>query len=58
MTILYILLASVCFLILFYLLSRIQMKAWIQEIDLHFGKKFTNFINNKNKKENDNETEK
>ena len=25
------------------------MNAWLHELDLHFGKKLTEFINNKNK---------
>jgi len=58
MTIIYILLSVICLTVLIYFGSRLQMKAWIKEIDLHFGKKFTDFINNKNKKENDNETQK
>jgi hypothetical protein len=34
-----------------YWLSRLQMIAWIHELDLHFGKKFTEFINNKKEKD-------
>ena len=43
--------------ILVYYLSRIQMKGWLKQLDLHLGKKFINYINNK-KEENGTEKEK
>lgn len=37
-----------------YIMSRIQMKAWIDEIDLKLGNSLKQFINyNKKKQEND-----
>ena len=43
---------------LVYLLSRVQMKGWLKEIDHKLGKQFSEYINNKKSKENDsNKTE-
>jgi len=51
----------ICFVIvslaIIYLGSRLQMRAWLKELDIHLGKKFVDFINTK-KKENDNKEEK
>jgi len=44
--------------IVIYFGSRIQMKAWLHELDRQLGDKFTGYVNNKNKKENDNEEKK
>lgn len=54
----YSIIGIVC-LVLVYLLSRIQMKGWLHEIDNEVGKKFTDTINNnKLKREKDEKTEK
>ena len=51
---------SVCVLILFliYIGSRLQMRAWLHEIDLALGNKFVNYINSKHVKKDGKETEK
>jgi len=38
--------------------SRIQMRAWLKELDLHLGRKLVDYINNKSKKEENGTKEK
>jgi hypothetical protein len=41
---------GIVFLLLMYIGSRLQMKAWLKELDLHLGKKFVDYINSKKEK--------
>ena len=40
-----------------YVIGRLFAKGLLKEFDMFLGKKFTEYINNKNKKKDDNETQ-
>jgi hypothetical protein len=48
-TILWVVIGELAFVALTYLCSRVQMKAWLDELDLKLGKKFVEYVNKKQK---------
>lgn len=48
-TILWVVIGGLAFVALTYLCSRVQMKAWLHELDLKLGKKFVEYVNKKQK---------
>ena len=56
-TIIKIIIGIIIFAMVFYGLSKLQMRAWLHEIDLFLGKKFVEHINKKEKENGTKEKE-
>lgn len=50
-TILWIVIGGLAFVALTYLCSRVQMKAWLHELDMKLGEKFVKYINEKKQRD-------